>query len=145
MQPARGLSFNEFAGVSGPRVTNFTDSISVFYLAFVNSVSFIRRLDLGACVTAFYSSRSDFVGERRAVIKIYTRGDYVPPRWQQCRQAIKFPPTSLWLVHFVFRPLPPALRHCRAERHFNFASEWSASKVRIAFHSLFMPRHAKVR
>lgn len=45
------------------------DSITVFYLAFVSSVSFIRRLDLGACVTAFYSSRSDFVANAGRLLK----------------------------------------------------------------------------
>jgi len=69
-------SFNEFIGINKPPTNSINNVIFVFYFAFVNSVSFILLLDLNVMCTWPPFIRYDPISlQRRAIIKIYARGD----------------------------------------------------------------------
>lgn len=139
------LSFNEFAGTNRPRATNSKDSI-ISASPFANFLSFIRYWISGAArrvrdrllfvTIRFHCNAEQLLKFMLAAIT------FLLPRAARQRRAIKFSPTSLWQAHLVFSPL-----RARLPSSVTLTSLWSGAlrKFRIAFHSLFMPRHAKVR
>jgi len=117
--------------MSKPRATNSKNNISVFYLPFVKLVSFIRY---------WISARR--VHDRLLFVRFHCR---------KAEQLLKFmlaaitslPATTMSTSNKIPSDIPLAstfrispLRARNIKQRFNFTSERSASKVRIAFYSL---------